>query len=211
MDTISTAENRIAKEFFLDFTTGAEVSRKLYPNSFKGSRLPKRKNVGIVSNFFKKWSESGFIDSKKASIEKISKNGKKFQSETAMYRLNLNFFYTYLDKKLEKYKLTQKEKKFLDFLFSYKEVRYLIYSYNNLLDGIMYFLERSFINENVGEEYLKAFFIKYKAYDLKKDPEAQFDKFYSKLRNKIKIASKFEDYKDLLNNEEIRKYSKFFN
>ena len=39
-------EKDIAKEFFTKFTTGSEVSRKLYPNS------KRKKNVGIVSNCY---------------------------------------------------------------------------------------------------------------------------------------------------------------
>jgi hypothetical protein len=209
------SENKIAKEFFLEFTTGAKVSREIYPLSFEKSKLPKRKNVGIVSNFFKKWYEKGYMDSKRVSINKISKKGKKFQSEITVYRLNLNFFYDYADKELGEEKFTKQEKRFLNLIFSYPETRMLVCGYSSLIEGITSFLERIIIqgdpyhSEKLGDQFLKIFFFEKKEYNSKEGIYLQSMEFMNNLTEKIKIISKFEEYDLLWANEKIQNYSSF--
>ena len=44
MIEISQAEQKIAKEFFKDYTTGGKVSRVCYPDSFKSKHSLDEKN-----------------------------------------------------------------------------------------------------------------------------------------------------------------------
>jgi len=114
-------EHKIAKEFFLDYTTGAEISRKMYPNAFnpRKTRLPKIKNVGAVSGLFNKWKKAGYIDEKMIMIMKINKKGTEYFQKIPVYRLNLNPFFDNL--KERKINLEEPQKGFLKLVFEIKE------------------------------------------------------------------------------------------
>jgi hypothetical protein len=168
------SEFRIAREFFLNYTTGSKVSRKLYPNS-------KNKNVGIVSGCVSKWFKAGYLEEKPIFIEKISKkSGKKYPQKIIGYRLNLNFYFDIVNKKLnvpidskvrkiyrstsigpkdtkminsykkqlskmvKERKLSDINKEILDYIFSIKLSREIVSKSKDLVDGITRFLERIF-------------------------------------------------------------------
>lgn len=167
-------EQKIAKEFFLNYTTGSKVSKKLYPKS-------KNKNVGIVSRCASKWSKAGYFDEKPLFIEKLNKkSGKKYPQKIVGYRLNLNFYFDYVNKRLnlpvnekvrkiyhsisvgpkdskitKSYKnemskivkdkeLNNIDKEIIEYIFSIKLSRVIASRTNRLYEGITRFLERIF-------------------------------------------------------------------
>src|SRR3990167_6638549 len=95
----SITENRVAKEFFVNYTNTTDVSRKLYPNSFKTKA--RRKNVGAVSSNFSKWRKLGYIEEKEILKEKVNKKGTKYTQKLKVYRLNLKSFFEYFDERLK--------------------------------------------------------------------------------------------------------------
>jgi ribosomal protein S8 len=224
MNIINTpTKNRIAKEFFLDFMNTTEVSKKLYPNAFNSlkSRLPRKKNVGIVAGFFSQLRKEGYIEDKTVLQKRTSCTGKKFESLTIVYRLNLNPFFEYVEKKIN-LPLDEKERKFLEYVFEIKDCRKIVYNYNDLFEGICNFLEKISFYEQLGGETLiveltKGFFTENKKY-LKKyeNPSEQYEefwdvaiKFLDNFVNKIKLLSPFkqEDYLSLEYNPKVGKYT----
>ncbi len=224
----SNAENRIAKEFFINYTNTTDVSKKLYPNSFKN----KIKNVGIVSRYFSNWKKQGYIEEKEIFKEKISKKGTKYHQKIKAYRLNLNPFFEYFNEKLKlnrekdlpfkNKRLTFIEREILNYIFSFNETRAIIYKYDNLFEGMFNFLEKIFFynmilsNEGLHVEFAKGFFTKNKKYVKRyRNEEEQFEEFWKTtikcldhLTNKIKSVSNFNqrDYFNLIFNSEISKY-----
>ena len=234
MDVIRTAnDHRIAKELFRDYTTSAAISRKLYPWAFSHkAKIGKSKNLGVVSKVFSNLQKADFLESKTIFIEKKRKNGTDYTQSFPGYRLNLNIFYEYSKDKFRDRKSKFKgfnivEKRILEYIFSFSEVRDIIARYDNLFDGITSFLERVFFYKSdtdwpdkISDFFRKGFFVKNKKY-LKLTSDIVLDRFreieefekisrfyFRNLRFKIEKLINFtdKDYFNLTINESLRKY-----
>ncbi len=211
------ADNRIAKEFFKRYITGAEVSRTLYSIESKS----KTKTIGTVTRCFKRWEGRNYLDKGRIS--------KKKGTITA-YRLNLKPFFEYAnpkikearekkelklkhqlknakDKKLKRAlrdllkgvkekEFNGKEIKFLEYIFNLPNVREMACKRDTLSDGIMNVLDKIFFyNQIAGKtlviEIAKAFFAKDKR-QLKTLPD-----HYKQYKEFWKVIIKFLD--NLLN------------
>jgi hypothetical protein len=129
-------EKDIAKEFFTKFTTGSEVSRKLYPNS------KRKKNVGIVSNCLILWKKLGYIEiNNNLKVEKDNQNGTKYSQKIPHYILNLNFFFDYA----KKVDFNKNEKELIKSIFSFKELRERACRDKSLIEGIENVLAEIFL------------------------------------------------------------------
>lgn len=209
-------ENRIAKEFFITFNNTVPVSNKLYPNGkFK-------KNARSVSRYFSKWNKSGYLRYKRIIRDKTNKKGTKYFQTINTYKLNLNFYFDYAQEILKSEKFNSTEKKILNYIFSYNEVRQIVCKQDKLIQGINDFLSRTFLSMDISDEdilgldFIKGFLVKNKRYLKKyKDVESQYREFWKisidygdKLRNKVSILSNFseEDYRELKFKSQIRKY-----
>ena len=138
-------ENRIAKEFFVDFTNTTTISNKLYPNK-------KNKNVGIVTGLSANWSRANYIDIENKPKEKThlkGKNrGKKYLQKIPMYRLNLNFFFDYAESL--KINLPKSQKDFINWIFEFKNFREGVYNREDtIIDSIINILNKIFFIENI--------------------------------------------------------------
>lgn len=209
-------ENEIAREFFVDFDNTTDVSKKIRPNGkFK-------KNTRSVSRYFSKWNKLGYLDYKRIIKDKVNSKGTKYFQTINTYRLNLNFYFDYTQKILKSEKFNSVEKKILNYIFSHKEVRKIVYKHDKIIPGINSFLSRIFLSRDVfdhnvlGMEFIKGFLVKNKRY-LKKyeDIENQHDELWKiciryadRLRNKIATLSNFNDrdYLELKFKTPIRKY-----
>jgi len=197
-------ENEIAKEFFLDFDNTTNVSNRLRPNAvFK-------KNHRSVSRYFSKWNSLGYIKEGTKIIEKTNKKGTSYTQRITVYILNMNFYFDYAKEKLSKKGFTAVEKEIIEYIFSFKENREVVFNFDNIIEGITAFLERIFLfrgsfefEEILGLQYIKGFIVKHKIRYIKsKDIGNQFEEFWkygikygADLRNKIRILSNFSDKK----------------
>jgi hypothetical protein len=135
LELIQDSKNKdLVKWWFLEYLNGTEVMQKINPEKYKryinsygeierysnavGGKK-KRKvakssgNMNKITEAFKIWNESGYLESKEFPRE----NRKKHESKNvSRYRLNLNFFFDYLDP--ERKKLTPKQKEFMEKKFS---------------------------------------------------------------------------------------------
>lgn len=134
------------------------------------------------------------------------------------------------EKKIAEYKETEfdkVEKEILEYIFSFKEVKEIVNKNDDLIQGIIRFLERIFFYETdtdwphrINHFFRKGFFIKNKSY-VKLTKKRYLDKIeeirefekisfrhFRKLRNKIKLISDFsdQDYFDLTVDTSLRKY-----
>lgn len=106
------ADLKIAKEFFKKYTTGAEVSRHLYPNSC--NHYTKSNNVGSVTRALDKFKDVGYIEEKIDVVRKKSSKGIGYTQRTTYFRLNLKPFFEIANKKIKEFRL-EKEKKWKGF------------------------------------------------------------------------------------------------
>src|SRR3989344_6604014 len=122
MDIMKTSvENKIAKEFFIDFSNTTLVSRKLYPYSeFK-------KNHRSVSRYASRWNKSGYLEKGRIILDKINEGGTKYTQVIPSFKLNLNFYFDSVNNILGKNNFNSIEKKILNYIFSFKEVREIVY------------------------------------------------------------------------------------
>lgn len=221
-------EMRIAKEFFLNYSSITDISKKLYPNAFKN----KTKSVGAVSTPFSKWQDAGYIEVKTGIRRCISKKGKKFPKKVDIFRLNLNPFFEYIDNLLqyytenkeklriyyglEKYKLKPLEKEIINYIFNSKFLRELACEEANLFKGIFKLLQKIFLSDvNLGNNFIISFFCTYKKRLKKcKTPEEQFEEFYNivpkslnGLIEKFRVISLYsKDTSDIFYNTNIEMY-----
>lgn len=195
------SENKIAKEFFKEFTTSSEVTRVLYPKS-------QNKSVGIVTNNFNILKK--FMDKEEKLIYKQHKKGKhkgeSYPQKIPKYRLNLNFFF---DSRKE---FNEIEKKIIEYIFENKDLREVICNSEYLTSGIEDVLKEIFLGKEtifkVSENYLKSFFFRNK-------------KYCSWGKTNIKDAKSIEEEIDIFGHcithhlqnliNKIRKYSNFKN
>src|SRR3989344_1299197 len=140
-------ENAIAKEFFIDFTNTTLISRKLYPKSgFK-------KNHRSVSRYVSEWNKKGYLEKGRITIDKINKRGTEYTQAIPTLKLNLNFYFDYVKDNLKKDNLNSIERKILNYIFSFKEVREIVCKSNSLIEGINSFLRRIFLFNDVSDTY----------------------------------------------------------
>ena len=165
---------KIAKEFFLDYTTATKVSKKLYPKLWKKHFSKRgRKNgswsVPYVNKFFNIWKDKklGFMDNKKEK-ETIIQYGKRVKHTYTHYRLNLEPFFYSVNKKLKgKDKFTQEEKEIINYIFSFPQIRKRVCEKDSLFEGIKtvlieLFLIQEFMKGELLGYYLVRLFHLYK-------------------------------------------------
>ena len=170
---LTTTQNDIAERFFLNFKTGSEISREKYPDSTR------KKNVGIVSSLLSKFKKNGWIETRNELISKVNKKGTKYKQKIPHYRLNLNFFFDYSKEKGVKF--NEEEKKFLEFVFSYKNIREGVVNYEgNLIEGLKYVLRQ--LTTKIFTGALHSFGLFQDAY-IKEDPENIQRKILNSLKN----------------------------
>jgi len=153
-------EKDIAKEFFIDFTTGSEVSRKLYPDA------KRKKNVGIVSNCLILWKRLGYIEvNNDLKITKDNENGTKYSQKIPHYKLNLKLFFDYASR----VEFNKNEKEMIKFIFSFYEIRKRACLGKSLVEGIENVLAEIFITSPKYDSGVARYFLtKYYGTNLKK-------------------------------------------
>jgi len=143
-------EKDIAKAFFTDFTTGSEVSRKLYPNA------KRKKNVGIVSNCLFLWKRIGYIEiNNNLKITKDNEKGTKYSQKIPHYKLSLSFFFDYASK----VEFNKNEKELIKFIFSIKEIRERACLGKSLIEGIENVLAEIFITSPKSDGGVSRYFL----------------------------------------------------
>jgi len=218
MDSMKTeVENNIAKKFFIDYSNTTNVSKELYPYALF------KKNHRSVSRYFSIWNKAGYLENKRISKSKINKKGKKYSQLITTYRLKLDFYLDYAKERLGKENFNYVEKKILNYIFSFKDIREIICQYDNLIEGITAFLERIFLSrsnsefdEILGLQFIKGFFVRNKRFMKKcEDLEKQFEEFWKvsikyadDLLYKINLLTKFDDkkYQKIMFESPISKY-----
>ena len=116
---------------------------------------------------------------------------------------------------------TKIEKKIIEYIFSFQQIRELACRYDNLKEGILNILERMFLfkvtleHETRGTDFIKGFLVNNKNFlEKTESPKEQYEIFWRKelklnqdLSNKIKLISSFSkgDFLDLY--EPIQKYT----
>lgn len=119
-------DNKIAKLFFVEFTTIAHASEMLYPTR-------KYRTVGIVAEVFKRFKERGFIEEKSSVIKKIHQKGKNkgktYLQRAPHFRLHNNIIYEYLKEK--RCILDRTERRILDEFFSNEKIRHFLVLWND--------------------------------------------------------------------------------
>lgn len=108
MQITTITENKIAREFFREYTTGAEVSRKLYPKSC--NHYSKNNNIGSVTRFLSKMKSLGYIEEREDVVHKKSSKGRKFIQRIPYFRLSLKPFFEYSDEQIRKSRKEEEEK-----------------------------------------------------------------------------------------------------
>jgi len=153
-------EKDIAKAFFVDFTTGSEVSRKLYPDA------KRKKNVGIVSNCLILWKKLGYIEvNNNLKITKDNENGTKYSQKMPHYRLNLKFFFDYASK----VEFNKNEKEIIKFIFGFEDIRKKACLGKILVEGIENVLAEIFITSPKSDGGVARYFLtKYYGANLKR-------------------------------------------
>ncbi len=207
---------------------GYVIKRKV-PNPDSKSKYHPNKNIysATIKPFFdysqKILSSISFEERIEMDTIKIPKKlEKEFGKRTKKPKLT--------KEEIKEYKETEFneiEKKILEYIFSFKEVRKIVDKNENLIQGIILFLERIFFYETdndwphrINHFFRKGFFIKDKSHfkvtkemyfdklkEIKKFEEISF-KYFRRLKNKIKLISKFNDQDcwDLIVNTSLRKY-----
>jgi hypothetical protein len=216
------ADNKIAKEFFKEYTTGRRVSKKSYTIP-SGS---KTKTIGTVTRCFRKWEYADYIEEGRIPT-------KKGGSITG-YRLKLKPFFEYANEKIRKVRekeegirkselfnakdkkhkeilrdlikgikekeFNKKEIKFLEYIFDLPKVREMACNRETLFDGIMSILEKVFFYDQIAGKTLcvdiaKAFFVKDKR-QFKKVPDSygQYKEFQRVIINFLdRLLNKIKD------------------
>jgi len=190
-------ENKVMKEFFVDYTNITDVCKKLHPNAFtskNNKHIPKLKTLGSVSNVFKKLKDAGYIEEQTKLKQKVNKKGTKYSQPITAYRLNLNFFFDFANKKLPlNQKLTKKEKKILNYLCSFQNIRKSICRNEdeNLIVGIKRVLLKTVIKSPSALSLLEHL--------------AYWDQIFKKSGFKIPIAKNLSDKIFIITNLNINK------
>lgn len=122
-------QHRIAKELFLDYTTGQEISKRLYGTD---------KKIGYVSDFISLLKKKGYIDEENKLKQKKNKKGKIYSQKILKYRLNLKFFYDYVNKNVKlQDRLKPIEKRLIGIIFEDPLYRKEACKYRFLHKGIL--------------------------------------------------------------------------
>ncbi|MFH1585944.1 MAG: hypothetical protein ABIB79_04205 [archaeon] len=115
---ITPSENKIAQEFFKEYTNSTTVTKKLYPDTSS-------KTLGIVGRASCKWRKKEyFYEEHLVYIKKHEKGknkGQDYAQAGPKFIFNLNVIFDYLFEK--GVKLSQSEKNYLDLLFSHPHIR----------------------------------------------------------------------------------------
>lgn len=187
---------KIAKEFFLNFTTATKVSKKLYPKLWE-KHLSKRGikksswSVPYVNKFYNIWrnKELKFMDTKKEK-ETIMQYGKKVKHTYTYYRLNLEPFFYSTNKKFKKDKFTPEEKEIINYIFNFPQIRKRVCEKDSIFEGIRTVLIELFlIQEFMKNELLGYYFIR--LFNLYKFKDLQ-DKGIKNISKKIKCTERNE-------------------
>jgi len=182
-------ENKIAKEFFVNFTNCGQVSKKLYPEAFiskkNGKSKKKIKTLGIISESFYKWKEAKYIDeSKNFFIEKISSKGKHFTKKEIGYSLNFNFLFDYLNSKHLSFTKEEKESDIFNWIFNDDKLRIAIlreFPEENLINATLNFYVKNLINRY----HLLLEIIPRKLIEKYNNPKTEEDKRIKRIHDKL--------------------------
>lgn len=123
-------------------------------------------NNNRISDAFKAWGKADFFDTNTKEEKRKGKGGSEYNYPVKRYKLNMNPFFEHLNKKLPKNKkLTEGEREFIKFIFSFNESREIIVKYPKFFEGIISFFEKMFFHlssyspDSLSEHLLKLFFI----------------------------------------------------
>jgi len=171
---MTVSENKIAQEFFKEYTNVTTVSKKLYET--------KSKTLGIVSHPFGMWRKKEYFYEENLLFTKIHQKGenkgKEYVQRGPQFIFNLNILFDYLSEK--KIELSQAEKNYLDLIFSHTHIRKAVcelFEKEDLREAIIKF----YLNFLVFPSVLKDGYIKQKD-EIKHDKEFfnNMDEFLSK-------------------------------
>ncbi len=150
------------KKYYLDTPKGGSIAKELfkeYTNQTAISKLkhPKSKEIHpYINKLFNLWKKKNWIVEKIIGYKKRKNKSGKYSKHSKgyplkRYRLNLNFFFDYAQNKGVKF--TKLGKEFLEFLFSFDNIRKgVIQKDKTLIESFEYILTKIFLlDEEKGE------------------------------------------------------------
>jgi len=137
----------IAREFFLDFKTPAQVTAKAYEFAWE-RRDKKNFVVPKVQKLLSKWKKAGFIETKDIKINVIRPGSKPYVTPGEGFRLNFEPFYSYCNE-VKKFEFTEKEKEIISLELSSDVIRKQILE-EHKDDDVINAIIKYYIKINVG-------------------------------------------------------------
>lgn len=203
-----------------NFVDELEVSNeKKFP--FEG------KSYRINLNFYFEYVKNKLSISKKKKLKKIDWMAERASPKVKKTKRFQKGAEKEFSSELSEKEFNETERKIINHIFDFREVREIVCKHENLIEGITAFLERIFLYgtqmdwpHNLSHFFRKRFFIRNQNY-FKVTPEIYMDRlkeiekfekvsygYFRKLGNKIKIISNFsdEEYFDLTTKTSLRKY-----
>lgn len=141
----------IFKLIFLEELTQEEIKEKLQEARKEGRRIDDQALSNSISNYILAWEKLNYL---KKERRKNPKSKNKFRPTSNYYRANLQFFFDDAEKK--KVNFTKLEKEFLEFLFSFDNIRKgLIQKDKTIIERFEHILTKIFLLDEKDKEPTK--------------------------------------------------------